>query len=60
MQEHRHIIAAVIGAIALVGAIILAALERDPVQIATLTGIATTFGGYAIGLQSQPYTGEDA
>lgn len=58
MQEHRHIIAGVIGGIALVGAIVLAALERDAVQVATLTGIATTFGGYAIGLQSDPYTGD--
>lgn len=52
MKEARHIIAGVLAAIALAGAILLAALERDTVQITALLGFASTFGAYALGLTS--------
>lgn len=54
MKDPRAIIAGTLAGIALVGGIVLAGLERDPVQIATAFGIATTFGGYAMGLYSEP------
>ncbi len=58
MKEQRDIIAAAIALVALTGAILLAALNRDAVLITGLFGISSTFGAYAIGLQSDPRTGD--
>ncbi len=58
MKEQRDIIAAAISLVALTGAILLAALNRDAVFITALLGASSSFGMYAIGLQSDPRTGD--
>lgn len=57
MNDQRHLIAGVLAGIALVGGVVLIALQRDAAQIATVLGTASTFGAYALGLQSETYGG---
>jgi predicted GNAT superfamily acetyltransferase len=54
MNDPRGIIAGILAALALIAGTILAALERDPAQIALVYGLAGTFGAYAMGLYSEP------
>jgi hypothetical protein len=54
MTDPRAIIAGILAAIALVGAILLSVLERDAAQAAAVLGVASTFGGYVVGLYSEP------
>jgi ammonia channel protein AmtB len=54
MNDPRAIIAGILAAIALTGATLLAALNRDAVHVAALLGLAGTFGAYAMGLYSEP------
>lgn len=59
-MDPRPIICGLLAALAIIGAVVLAALERDAVQITALLGICSTFGGYVVGLYSEPVTGDDA
>lgn len=54
MNDPRGIIAGILAAIALIGGTILAALERDAVHVTGAYALAMTFGGYAMGLYSEP------
>ena len=60
MKDPRAIIAGILAAIALIGAITLAALNRDAAIVNAVLGLAGTLGSYAMGLYSQPHTGDDA
>ncbi len=53
-MDPRPIICGVLAALAIIGAIILAALQRDAAQVAALVGVCSTFGGYVVGLYSEP------
>lgn len=52
-RDLRPIIAGLLALGALVGTIVTILLEKDPTQIAVLSGMTTTFGAYALGIQSE-------
>lgn len=55
MNDPRAIIAGILAAIALLGGVLLAALNREPIHVAAVLGLAGTFGAYAMGLYSEPH-----
>jgi hypothetical protein len=58
-MDVRALICGLLAAIALIGGVVLAAINADPSQAAAVLGLAGTFGGYVVGLYSQPFDGGD-
>jgi predicted GNAT superfamily acetyltransferase len=54
MSDVRPVICGLLAAIAIIGAIVLAAFERDATTVASLLGLAGTLAGYVVGLYSEP------
>lgn len=54
--DPRTIICGILAGIALLGAIILGALEKDPTFVAAAFTASGTFGGYVVGLYSSPHS----
>lgn len=54
MSDVRPVISGLLAAIAIIGAIVLAAFERDATTVASLLGLAGTLAGYVVGLYSEP------
>lgn len=59
-MDVRALICGILAGIALIGGVVLAAINADPMQVGVILGLAGTFGGYVVGLYSQPYDGDDA
>lgn len=53
MQDIRALTAAVLAVVSLVGTIATILTHADAAAIATLGGFTTTFGAYALGIQSE-------
>lgn len=51
---NQSVITGTLSAIALIGGITLAALNKDAATIGALLTTAGTFGGYVIGLHNEP------
>lgn len=54
-MDIRAFIVGVLAALSIVGAILLAALNRDIAVVSGLLGLSGTFGGYVVGLYSEVY-----
>lgn len=52
-MDYRPLISGALAMVALGGTISTILLDKDPTQIAVLSGMTTTFGAYALGMQSQ-------